>query len=454
MCVENISPHKLSSIQSSKLLINPRSWTFWLLRILLSHTTDRPEIHRAISVFRAALFAITVTVLFLYVDTVNGQLLSAYVLAFFMLNFALVIVFLLKGKTNLSKYIFVISISSGHFLNAATQGRDAGNILLYFPFFCAIFLFFSFRKKTPIILLASYLTLQIIVLECSNFKLFEIGTVPTPLYIRINYSLLLLFSLLLCIQFIRELSLLNRATQAKLVLLNKRLKRKNCMLEKSNLELDTFVYKASHDMRSPLRSILGLVHLMRMETKPERMPEYFDFLEKSAKKLDAYVLEVLDISRNTKSEVTKTLIDLEPFVWDIYGKLKYMMLDRKIDFDLSIEGKEFYSDPSRLQLIISNLLGNSIKYSKEDKEIICPIQLRIVVGKENATFTFEDKGQGIDEEALPKIFDMFYRANTGSDGSGLGLYLVKETVTKLGGKINITSQLGIGTKVEVSLPSF
>lgn len=450
----NISSQKLSSIQASKLLRNPRSWTFWLLRILLSHTPDRSEIHRAISVFRSAIFAIAVTTLFLFVDTINGQILSTYVLSFFLFIFCLVIFFTLKGKSDFAKYLFIISISTGHFLNASSQGREAGNVLIYFPFFCGIFLFFSFRNKIPIILLASYLVLQIFVLEHTNYSLFEIDTIIPPNYVRVNYTLHLVFSLLLCIQFIRELSLQNRVAQGKLELLNKRMKRKNCMLEKTNMELDTFVYKASHDMRSPLRSILGLVHLMRLETKPERMPEYFDFLEKSAKKLDAYVLEVLDISRNTKSEVTKTLIDLAPFVWEIYGKLQYMMLDRKIDFDLSIEGGNFYSDPSRLQLIISNLLGNSIKYSKEDKEIICPIQLRIVVEKENATFTFEDKGQGIDEEALPKIFDMFYRANAGSDGSGLGLYLVKETVTKLGGKINITSQLGIGTKVEVILPNF
>ena len=224
-------------------------------------------------------------------------------------------------------------------------------------------------------------------------------------------------------------------------------------MQKANAELDTFVYKASHDMRSPLRSILGLTHLMRLETVPERVPQYIDLLEKSASKLDSYVLEVLAMSKNAKSEVERKLIDLDPFVWEIYGKLQYMMFERKVDFDLVCKGNKFYSDPNRLQLIVSNLLGNSIKYSKEDKDIICQIQVRIIVEDKEATLVFEDNGQGIDQTAIPKIFDMFYRANTSSDGSGLGLYLVKETVEKLGGKIKINSTLGIGTSVEVRLPN-
>ncbi len=430
-----------------------RIWTFLLLRLLLDFTSDRSEIYRAISVIRSVCLAFLVTLVFLTVDLVHGQYLSVSVLIFMLLNFLFVFFLTLRGFFDIAKYIFIISISTGHFINAANEGRESGNILLYFPFLCAIILFFGFKNKMHVYILACYLVLQILVLEHSNFKLVNFHENPTSQYLRLNYSLLLAASLVLCMQFVRELSIQNRAAQAKLILLNKRMKRKNELLQKKNSELDYFVHKVSHDMRSPLRSVLGLTKLMKNESDISQLKEYVAWVEKSTQKLDSFVLEVLEMAKNAKSELSIKPIEIETFVKDVFEKLKHMDIESPLEFNFSSNTTIIYSDPTRLSHIVSNLLGNSIKYSKKDKNIACKISLEVHSEARKTVLIFEDNGQGIDEKYLPHIFEMFFRANSDSDGSGLGLFLVKETVNKLRGEITIASEIGIGTKMTVSIPN-
>jgi len=253
--------------------------------------------------------------------------------------------------------------------------------------------------------------------------------------------------------FIHELIEINRASQTKMLVLNKKLRKRNKNLVKANEELDNFVYRASHDLRSPLRSILGLASIMRTESNISNMPELIDKLEKSAKRLDTYVLDILDMSRNVKSGIEGIEIPLDTFLRDIFGKLEYMMVGKRIEFNLKCQGVPFYSDPSRLQIVFSNLMGNSIKYSKTDTDEVCVLNLNVTVDESKALFVLEDNGQGISKEALPKIFDMFYRANEQSDGSGLGLYIVKEVVERLNGEIRMESEKGEWTKVYLTIPN-
>jgi signal transduction histidine kinase len=98
-------------------------------------------------------------------------------------------------------------------------------------------------------------------------------------------------------------------------------------------------------------------------------------------------------------------------------------------------------------------MGNSIKYSKTDTDEVCVLNLNVTVDESKALFVLEDNGQGISKEALPKIFDMFYRANEQSDGSGLGLYIVKEVVERLNGEIRMESEKGEWTKVYLTIPN-
>ncbi|MFN8889072.1 MAG: sensor histidine kinase, partial [Cyclobacteriaceae bacterium] len=118
-----------------------------------------------------------------------------------------------------------------------------------------------------------------------------------------------------------------------------------------------------------------------------------------------------------------------------------------------IEGNEFYSDPWRIGEIFRNLISNAIKYrdfNKNDSHI----RIMIKIAPDRASILFEDNGIGISKADLTKIFDMFYRASEQSDGSGLGLYIVKNAVDKLGGILKVTSEIGKGTSFELKLPNY
>lgn len=233
------------------------------------------------------------------------------------------------------------------------------------------------------------------------------------------------------------------------------LRNQNEELIKINEELDSFVYSVSHDLRAPLLSLLGLLNISRMDERP-RDPvydQYFGMMEKSIKKLDGTLKEILDYSRNARMEVKAVEVDLLHLLKKSIQKLEYM--DGFDEIDITIETRlnysPFYSDAYRISVVFENLLSNAIKYRCTKKNCILHIQLN--VNRKEAVISFRDNGIGIDEKVLPNVFKMFYRGTEQSEGAGLGLYLVKETTLKMGGDISVTSQLGIGSTFEFVIPN-
>jgi signal transduction histidine kinase len=113
---------------------------------------------------------------------------------------------------------------------------------------------------------------------------------------------------------------------------------------------------------------------------------------------------------------------------------------------------EVNSDRGRLKVVLNNLVGNSLKYNDANKEEKL-VELKTSYQNNSLVIQVNDNGIGIAEEHQPKIFDMFYRATERSQGSGLGLYIAKETIEKLGGKISLTSKVGQGTNFSVAIPT-
>jgi signal transduction histidine kinase len=109
----------------------------------------------------------------------------------------------------------------------------------------------------------------------------------------------------------------------------------------------------------------------------------------------------------------------------------------------------FYSYPALLKIILDNLIENAIFFKATVNSFI---RLSAFTQKEGVVIEVEDNGQGIEEEFLGRVYEMYFRGNEHSKGNGLGLYIVKKTVDKLGGVITISSKLGIGTKVSIFFP--
>lgn len=216
-------------------------------------------------------------------------------------------------------------------------------------------------------------------------------------------------------------------------------------IEKTNEELDRFVYSASHDLRAPLTSILGLINLAKLESKEEPALLYMDMMEKSVKKLDGFINDIISYSRNTRLEVQKSRINFKEIIDEIKENLQFMEGGERIEWRIQIDEQQpFFSDLSRIKIILSNLLSNAIRYHNFSQEHLW-IEVNVLSDKDNAIIKVSDNGTGIEKDKLDKIFDMFYRASEKSGGSGIGLYIVKEIVTKLGGEIQVDSILGKGS---------
>ncbi|HEX3934568.1 MAG TPA: HAMP domain-containing sensor histidine kinase [Puia sp.] len=231
--------------------------------------------------------------------------------------------------------------------------------------------------------------------------------------------------------------------------------RSNDELKKSNKELDSFVYSVSHDLRAPLSSMLGVVGLCEMGTLDPFMQKNVTFLKSSIKKLDGFIMDILDYSRNSRLDVDRQEIHFTDLLADITGNLKFMGTDdqRKVDIRTAIRnGVSFYSDKSRIGIILNNLISNSIRY--QNPWAADPfVEVSVEVSESAVNIRVRDNGIGIDSENQEKVFNMFYRVSSQSIGSGLGLYIVKETVEKLHGAIELQSEPGKGSEFSIQLPN-
>ncbi len=223
-------------------------------------------------------------------------------------------------------------------------------------------------------------------------------------------------------------------------------------LSKVNEELDTFVYRISHDLKAPLSSIMGLLNITKITSDESEKNLCLDMMEKRVHRMDESIKNILNYSRNSRVEVQHDDIDLKEMIRKIFSDLKFLPGAHKID--LQIENGEIHtikSDPIRMQLILMNLISNAIKYHDMEKP---EPYIKIKWRKDGnwIKMVIEDNGLGIEEEYRDRIFSMFFRASVKAEGTGLGLYLVKEAVVKLEGKIEMESHFGIGTRFLIDLP--
>lgn len=228
---------------------------------------------------------------------------------------------------------------------------------------------------------------------------------------------------------------------------------KNEELKKINSELDNFVYSISHDLRSPLLSVKGILNLVfKTSVLDEKASGLLRTAENSVNRLDETIQEILDYSRNSRLGISNEWIDFDKMVSDICTDLKYaapknFLFKKTISDDTS----KVFADRSRLNTVLKNIIGNAVKYLRRDIDNpIVEIWSRMEDGQ--LLVTIKDNGEGIEAEHLPKVFDMFYRASKSSSGSGLGLYICREIIQKMNGQILLTSEGSKGAEVNIRIP--
>jgi PAS domain S-box-containing protein len=219
-----------------------------------------------------------------------------------------------------------------------------------------------------------------------------------------------------------------------------------------NTELDNFVYKVSHDLRAPLSSVLGLAHLAAMPGNRDDLADYVRLMGDKAMQLDHFISDVLSHSKNLKMEVTVDRVDMQEIISKTFNDLSYLTGAAEINWRITVVGGDFFSDQWRLGEIFRNLISNAIKYRKlnyPDAEV----RIDVRVTEQACEIVVEDNGIGVEKSFAPRIFEMFFRASDRSDGSGLGLYIVKNAVDRLGGTVEVQSEAGVGTRFRILLPN-
>ena len=230
------------------------------------------------------------------------------------------------------------------------------------------------------------------------------------------------------------------------------LQKQNQALEQANEELDNFVYSASHDMRAPLASTLGLIQIMRDEPPNVWSQDYLGLIEKSTLRLDQFTKEVIDYSANRKLSVTTEQVNMSELIAESFDQHQYLNPQLSIRLiNNTHQNGIISSDARRLRVILNNLISNAIKYHNPSRENRY-VKVEVIHKEQQILILVEDNGQGIAPEYLENIFDMFIQATHQAQGSGLGLYIVRESVRKLNGQIDVQSEFGEGTMFTITLP--
>lgn len=227
---------------------------------------------------------------------------------------------------------------------------------------------------------------------------------------------------------------------------------KNKQLEQLYNEMDTFIYRASHDLRAPVTNVMGLTEILADLTAEEQL-EVTDKIKQNTDRL-LHILENLsNYSKNHQTDLQWEKVDLLALVGNIKNSLESIAYQKNLDIKVAGNTTEFFSDKERLKIILTNLIENAIVFCKPETSII-KIEVQITVNQDWVEIILSDNGEGIKPEVLPKIFNMFYRGSVRSTGAGLGLYVVKRIVNKMNGHIQAKSEYGVGTEFTLTLPNF
>ncbi len=250
-----------------------------------------------------------------------------------------------------------------------------------------------------------------------------------------------------------ELKLKNEllSKQTELNRANQKLVESNKALHKAKEDLDSFLHSLSHDLKAPIASLLGLINVSKIAGSKEEMKLLLDKKEQSIMKMDGFINDILDYTRNNQNGIKKDSIDLESLIEGIFEQYSHLNEAGSILKTTSINGGAFVNDKLRISIILNNIISNAIKYRSFHTPSY--IKIHAHIAPEEVSIKISDNGIGIHPRHMDKIFNKFYKASESAKGSGLGLYIVKESLSKIGGTIEIQSVPNEGTEILLVVPN-
>jgi len=223
------------------------------------------------------------------------------------------------------------------------------------------------------------------------------------------------------------------------------------LLEESNRELDTFLYRASHDLRSPVCTIKGLCNIASSQVNGEskeiiqRAITITDKMDKLLQKLS--IISEINQPTEYNAIAFRTMID------NVVDRFSHTIEAQQVELEINCpEDIELHSNPRLVEVVLTNLLDNALYYGSLQKKSPVRVVLTAAIVRNKMEFSIQDNGIGIHESIRDRLFEMFFKGHEASKGNGLGLYIVQKSVLALKGTIDLESEHEAYTKFLVRIP--
>jgi len=238
----------------------------------------------------------------------------------------------------------------------------------------------------------------------------------------------------------------NEWVQANNLNLEVKVKERTEQLQNTNEELDTFLYFASHDIRRPIATLLGLEQVSRLSDENPKTKYLFDNVAGTARAMDGMLSKLQMAHELNQPLIDRSWISLHGVINEAAKRFDSDFYRLKIDYTQTQSTLiSCYASHNLLLIIFFNLIENAIHFRKAHGEEKSFIRISSHQDDQLVTVTVEDNGMGIESLYLEKIFEFHFRGTQKSKGNGLGLYLVKKAAFLLGGTISVTSEFGVGS---------
>lgn len=349
-----------------------------------------------------------------------------------------------KGRHCQANYFLLLTINIMVYLFASSESPQTGIFIFFISASISAFAIFSYKQRLMSILFAAFTYVLFVFAYFVDFSILPKRSYSDDMLlfnIVINFTAALPVSAMSIYLMIS----LNHYNSLQLMANNK-------MLSKTNAELDRFVYSTSHDLRAPLASVLGLIDITKRSTDRQEVNRYLEMMTGRIHALDKFVRDITDYSQNNRLAVKRDRIALRELAEDVWESLRFAPEAININFFVDVPDEtEIVSDRKRLSIVLNNLISNAIRYHDARKGYKF-IRLQYHANGKGFFIEVKDNGIGIPAEYHNKIFEMFFRANERSPGSGLGLYIVRETLAKLSANIQLESAPGKGSSFILKFP--
>jgi signal transduction histidine kinase len=390
------------------------------------------------------------TTLFFLIDLFNRTEVPLGIYIFVFVSCLIDLFFVRRGYSKLATVLFMCIMNGVLYTIMSSEPMRTGfHLHLITIGFAAAVLFGYKERNWGLSFAATSCILYIIsfTVDYSPLPFRNYATTWVLLFFFINATLFILISLYLFTMLMD----LNYRAETSIVESNRQSLLQNQQLSKANEELDRFVFSASNDLRAPLTSISGLIHLA--QTDPSAQLDYLQMMKGRIMVMEGFIKEIIDFSRNARLELDYSTIQVNSLVNEVIASLTHLNEFDKVNYEINIDKEQVvYSDLARLKIALTNIITNAIQYSDFSKAKSF-IKIKSEQDADSLKITVEDNGIGVATEQQSKIFDMFHRASDRSKGFGLGLYIAKETITKLNGKIDFKSEVNVGSQFALLLPN-